>query len=119
MKLMRADMGEVTAFVAATWAIAKLGLHINLSVVTLLTENMPSGKATKPGDIIGPMKGLTVEVDNTDAESRLVLADALTYVSRDFKPHTIIDVATLAGAVLHAFGHVCSAASVEDESLWQ
>ncbi|KAE8217754.1 hypothetical protein CF319_g8226 [Tilletia indica] len=80
---------------------------------------MPSGKATKPGDIIETMKGLTVEVDNTDAEGRLVLADALTYVSRDFKPHTIIDVATLTGAVLHALGHVYSAAFVEDESLWQ
>ncbi|CAD6899066.1 unnamed protein product [Tilletia controversa] len=119
MKLMRADMGGAAAVVAAAWAIAKLGLPINLSVVTPLTENMPSGKATKPGDIIETMKGLTVEVDNTDAEGRLVLADALTYVSRDFKPHTIIDVATLTGAVLHALGHVYSAAFVEDESLWQ
>ncbi|KAK0543324.1 hypothetical protein OC846_006451 [Tilletia horrida] len=119
MKLMRADMGGAAAVVASAWAIAKLGLPINLSVVTPLTENMPSGHATKPGDIIETMKGLTVEVDNTDAEGRLVLADALTYASREFKPHTIIDVATLTGAVLHALGHVYSAAFVEDESLWQ
>ncbi|KAL9940346.1 hypothetical protein V8E36_001051 [Tilletia maclaganii] len=119
MKLMRADMGGAAAVVAAAWAVAKLGLPINLSVVTPLTENMPSGHATKPGDIIETMKGLTVEVDNTDAEGRLVLADALTYASREFKPHTIIDVATLTGAVLHALGHVYSAAFVEDESLWQ
>jgi len=65
---------------------------------------MPSGTATKPGDIIVSKKGLTVEVDNTDAEGRLVLADALTYVSQEFKPHTLIDVATLTGAILHALG---------------
>ncbi|KAK0556111.1 hypothetical protein OC844_005944 [Tilletia horrida] len=119
MKLMRADMGGAAAVVGAAWAVAKLGLPINMVIVTPLTENMPSGKATKPGDIIETMKGLTVEVDNTDAEGRLVLADALTYVSREYKPHTLIDVATLTGAVLHALGHVYSAAFVEDESLWQ
>ncbi|KAE8214135.1 hypothetical protein CF326_g9808 [Tilletia indica] len=84
MKLMRADMEGAPALVAATWAIAKLGLPINLSVVTPLTENMPSGRAAKPGDFVETKKGLAVGVDNTDAEGQLVLADALTYVSRDF-----------------------------------
>lgn len=105
--------------VAATLAIAQLGLPLNIVCCTPLCENMPSGTATKPGDLIVSKKGLTVEVDNTDAEGRLVLADALTYVSQEFKPHTLIDVATLTGAILHALGHVYSGTFVEDETLWQ
>ncbi len=76
MKAMRADMGGAAAVVATTLAIAKLGLPINVVTATPLTENMPSGKATKPGDIIIARNGLSIEVDNTDAEGRLVLADA-------------------------------------------
>lgn len=85
----------------------------------MVTYSMPSGHATKPGDIVKAMNGLTIEVDNTDAEGRLVLADALTYVSREFKPAVLIDVATLTGAILHALGHEYTGAFVEDESLWQ
>lgn len=94
---MRGDMGGAAAVVSAALAIAKLKLPLNLVVATPLTENMPSGKATKPGDVIVAMNGKTIEVDNTDAEGRLVLSDALTYVSREMKPHTLVDVATLTG----------------------
>ncbi|PWZ00296.1 putative cytosol aminopeptidase [Testicularia cyperi] len=118
MKLMRADMGGAAAVVASTLAIAQLGIPINVVTVTPLTENMPSGKATKPGDIVVARNGLTIEVDNTDAEGRLVLADALTYVSEVYKPHTLIDVATLTGACVIALGDVYSAAFTEDDSLW-
>ncbi|EPQ26995.1 uncharacterized protein PFL1_05631 [Pseudozyma flocculosa PF-1] len=118
MKLMRADMGGAAAVVAATRAIAELGLPINVVCVTPLTENMPSGKATKPGDIVIAKNGLSIEVDNTDAEGRLVLADALTYASESFKPHTLIDVATLTGACVIALGDVYSAAFTESDSLW-
>ncbi|SJX63554.1 probable Cytosol aminopeptidase [Sporisorium reilianum f. sp. reilianum] len=118
MKAMRADMGGAAAVVATVLAIAKLGLPINVVCATPLTENMPSGKATKPGDIIVSRLGHTVEVDNTDAEGRLVLSDALTYVSETYKPHTLIDVATLTGACMIAVGDVYSAAFTESDSLW-
>ncbi|PWN49111.1 hypothetical protein IE53DRAFT_318209 [Violaceomyces palustris] len=118
MKLMRADMGGAATVVASTLAIAQLGLPINVVCVTPLTENMPSGKATKPGDILIARNGLSIEVDNTDAEGRLVLADALTYVSEVHSPHTVIDVATLTGAAVIALGDVYSAAFTEDDSLW-
>lgn len=95
MKLMRSDMAGAGAVVSALLAIVKLNLPINVVCCTPLAENMPSGKATKPGDIFTAMNGKTIEVDNTDAEGRLVLSDALTYVSRTFRPHTLIDVATL------------------------
>lgn len=80
---------------------------------------MPSGKATKPGDIVIAKNGLSIEVDNTDAEGRLVLADALTYVSETYSPHTLIDVATLTGACVIALGDVYSAAFTESDSLWK
>src|SRR6185295_9124025 len=70
-----------------------------------LVENMPGGNAQRPGDVVTTMSGQTVEVINTDAEGRLVLADAITYVQRNFKPSTIIDLATLTGAILISLGH--------------
>ena len=75
-----------------------------MNVVVPAVENLPSGKATKPGDIVKSMSGQTIEILNTDAEGRLILCDALTY-SRRFKPDTIIDVATLTGACVIALGH--------------
>lgn len=80
--------------------------------VTPLTENMPSGHATKPGDIITAMSGKTIEVDNTDAEGRLVLADALYYSTTVYKPKVVIDVATLTGAMMIALGDVYAGAFV-------
>lgn len=73
-----------------------------------LTENMPSGKATKPGDVVVASNGVTIEVDNTDAEGRLALADALYYASSQYKPHTVVDVATLTGAMMIALGNQCT-----------
>lgn len=119
MELMRADMGGAAAVVASTLAIAQLGLPINVSTVTPLTENMPSGRATKPGDIFEARNGLTVQIDNTDAEGRLVLADAISYATDSFKPHTLIDVATLTGACVIALGDLYSAVFTEADALWQ
>ncbi|WFC98816.1 hypothetical protein MYAM1_001548 [Malassezia yamatoensis] len=119
MDLMRADMGGAAAVVSATLAIAQLGLPINVSTFTPLTENMPSGRATKPGDIFEARNGLTVQVDNTDAEGRLVLADTITYACDTYKPHTLVDVATLTGACVIALGDVYSAVFTETDRLWQ
>jgi aminopeptidase len=119
MKLMRADMGGAACVVSTVYALAKLQIPVNVVCVTPLTENLPSGHATKPGDVHKAMNGLTIDIDNTDAEGRLVLADALTYVSREYKPSVLLDVATLTGAIVTALGDVYSAAFVEDERLWQ
>lgn len=119
MKLMRADMGGAAAVVSTVKAIAELQLPINVVAATPLVENLPGGKATKPGDIFTAMNGLTVEVDNTDAEGRLILSDALTYVSREHKPHTLLDVATLTGAILHALGTHYTGTFTESDTLWK
>jgi len=118
MKLMRGDMGGAATVLATLVTIAKLKLPINVVLATPLAENLPGGKATKPGDIIVAMNGKTVEVDNTDAEGRLVLADALTYISREYKPHTLIDVATLTGAMEVALGNVFSGVFSTSDDLW-
>nr|GAT48665.1 leucine aminopeptidase [Mycena chlorophos] len=119
MKLMRGDMGGAAAVVAAIQAIAKLKLPINVVALTPLTENMPSGSATKPGDVIYAMNGKTVEVDNTDAEGRLVLADAIYYGSSEFNAHTLIDVATLTGAMDIALGEVFTGVFTPSDTLWE
>ncbi|CAE6497416.1 unnamed protein product, partial [Rhizoctonia solani] len=106
MKLMRGDMGGAAAVSSATLAIAKLKLPINVITLIALTENMPGPAANKPGDVIYAMNGKTVEVDNTDAEGRLILSDTLFYGSSEFNPHTIIDCATLTGAMDVALGTV-------------
>ncbi|KAE9391610.1 leucine aminopeptidase [Gymnopus androsaceus JB14] len=119
MKLMRGDMGGAATVVSATLAIAKLKLPVNLITVTPLTENMPGPSATKPGDIIYAMNGKSVEVDNTDAEGRLVLSDAIYYASTEYKPHTLVDVATLTGAMKIALGEVYSGVFSTSDDLWQ
>lgn len=118
MKAMRADMGGAATVVSTALAVAKLQLPINMVTVTPLTENMPSGHATKPGDIITAMSGKTIEVDNTDAEGRLVLADALYYSTTVYKPKVVIDVATLTGAMMIALGDVYAGAFVTSDKLW-
>jgi leucyl aminopeptidase len=85
-------------------AIGEMNLKLNVIGVIAACENMPSGRATKPGDIVTSMNGLTIEVLNTDAEGRLVLCDALTYAER-FKPAAVVDIATLTGACVVALGH--------------
>jgi leucyl aminopeptidase len=104
MDEMKFDMCGAASVLGAMRAAAEMKLKINLVVVVPATENMPSGRATKPGDVVASMSGQTVEVLNTDAEGRLVLCDALTYVQR-FAPSTVIDVATLTGACVIALGH--------------
>ena len=89
---------------------------MNVIGVIAAAENMPSDRATKPGDVITTMSGKTVEVLNTDAEGRLVLCDALTYVER-FNPKTVIDIATLTGAVIVALGHQASAVMSNNDDL--
>ena len=104
MDEMKFDMCGAASVIATMSVIAKLKLPVNLNVVVPACENLPSGTATRPGDIIKSMSGKTIEVLNTDAEGRLVLCDALTY-SKRFKPEVIIDVATLTGACVIALGH--------------
>lgn len=100
---MKYDMAGAATVLAATIAIAKLGLKVNLTTVLCLAENMPSGSATRPGDVVKIRNGKTVEVLNTDAEGRLVLADGLSLLS-EIKPDHIVDVATLTGAASIALG---------------
>ncbi|MEU9719433.1 leucyl aminopeptidase [Streptomyces sp. NPDC047976] len=100
---MKCDMAGAAAVFAAVIAAAKLGLQVNVTGWLALAENMPSGSATKPGDVLRMYSGKTVEVLNTDAEGRLVLGDALTKASED-NPDAIVDVATLTGAMVLALG---------------
>lgn len=104
MDEMKYDMCGAASVLGAFHAITALNLPINVVGVVAATENMPSGKATKPGDIVTSMAGLTIEVLNTDAEGRLVLCDALTYTQERFKPRSVVDIATLTGACVIALG---------------
>ncbi|WNF26659.1 leucyl aminopeptidase [Streptomyces sp. C11-1] len=101
---MKCDMSGAAAVFAAVVAAARLGLKVNVTGWLALAENMPSGNATRPGDVLRMYSGKTVEVLNTDAEGRLVLADALTRASEE-KPDAIVDVATLTGAMVLALGN--------------
>jgi leucyl aminopeptidase len=104
MHEMKFDMSGGAAVLEATAAIAELGLPVTLTAVVPSTENMPSGSAVKPGDIVTAMNGKTIEINNTDAEGRLILADALAYAV-DQGAERIVDLATLTGAILFALGH--------------
>ena len=104
MDEMKYDMCGAASVLGTFSAIAALKLPINVVGVIPATENMPNGSATKPGDIVTSMSGRTIEVLNTDAEGRLILCDALTYVQQ-YKPSAVIDIATLTGAVIIALGH--------------
>jgi len=117
MEAMRADMGGAACVASATLGAASLGLPVNLVSLMPLCENMPSGKATKPGDVVTSMSGKTIQVDNTDAEGRLILADTLTY-AHTFEPKHIIDMATLTGAMAVALGGECSGVFSNDDELW-
>ncbi|MBS0395327.1 MAG: leucyl aminopeptidase, partial [Proteobacteria bacterium] len=97
-------------------ALALLDAPLNVVGIVPACENMPSGRATKPGDIVRSMSGQTIEILNTDAEGRLILCDALTY-SRRFRPAAVIDIATLTGACVIALGQHMSAVMSNDEGL--
>ena len=115
MDQMKSDMAGGAAVIAAVRAAADLGLPVNLVGIVPATENLPGGKAYKPGDILKTLSGQTVEVVTTDAEGRLILADALTYVGR-YKPAAIIDLATLTGACIVALGdHVIGMMGTDEE----
>ncbi|PLX95478.1 MAG: leucyl aminopeptidase [Desulfuromonas sp.] len=108
MDEMKMDMGGAAAVLGTMLAAARLKLPVNLVAAIPAVENMPSGTAFRPGDILTSLSGKTIEVLNTDAEGRLILADALTFVGR-YNPRVVIDVATLTGACIIALGHHASA----------
>ncbi len=110
------DMCGAASILGTMTAVAELNLPINVIGVISAAENMPSGTASKPGDIVKTMSGQTVEILNTDAEGRLVLCDALTYIGK-FKPRTVIDVATLTGAIGIALGRYPTGVFANDDAL--
>ncbi|MGA8040272.1 MAG: M17 family metallopeptidase, partial [Acidimicrobiia bacterium] len=133
MEEMKDDMSGAATVAAATIAIAKLGLPVTVTTVIPLTDNAVGGNATRPGDVLKPVDGPTIEVLNTDAEGRLILADGLGVVRR-YEPDMIVDVATLTGAARVALGdkigaifssdpelasQILSAASVVGEDFWE
>jgi leucyl aminopeptidase len=113
MDAMKGDMAGGATVIATVSAIARLGLKVNVVGVVAATENMPSGKATKPGDIVSAMNGKTIEIINTDAEGRLVLADGLVYARKLGATH-LVDIATLTGAVVVALGHTSTGVMSND-----
>jgi leucyl aminopeptidase len=97
-------------------AVCEMGLPLNVVGIVAAAENMPSGRATKPGDVVTSMSGKTIEILNTDAEGRLVLCDALTYAER-YKPAAVVDIATLTGACVVALGSHASGLYANKDSL--
>ena len=104
MEDMKGDMGGAACVVGLMHALAARKAKVNVVGVVGLVENMPDGDAIRPGDIITSMSGQTIEIVNTDAEGRLVLADALWYAQETYAPRAIIDLATLTGAIIVALG---------------
>ncbi len=115
---MNMDMSGGAAVMHALAAAAKLRIKKNIIALVPAVENMPSGSAYRPGDILRSMSGKTIQVDNTDAEGRIILADALTYAKK-YKPSLVVDVATLTGAAVVALGERASALFTTDEKLEQ
>ena len=116
MDEMKFDMSGAASVLGTFKALAELDLPINVVGIVPAVENMPSGTATKPGDIVKSMSGQTIEILNTDAEGRLILCDAITYARR-FKPQAVIDIATLTGACVIALGNQMSGLFSNDEAL--
>jgi leucyl aminopeptidase len=117
MEDMKWDMGGAGAVAGAMKALATREAKVNVIGVCGLVENMPDGNAQRPGDIVTSMSGQTIEVINTDAEGRLVLCDALTWVQRTHKPKTIVDLATLTGAMIISLGNEHGGLFANDDSL--
>jgi leucyl aminopeptidase len=113
---MHMDMSGAAAVIHTVVLAARLKLKRNVIALAPAVENMPSGSSYRPGDILKSLSGKTIEVLNTDAEGRIILADALTYAER-YKPQLVVDVATLTGASLIALGQVASAIMTRDEKL--
>ena len=116
MDEMKFDMGGAASVIGTLRAVAELKPKLNLVMIVAACENMPSGRAVKPGDVVTSMSGQTIEILNTDAEGRLILCDALTYAER-FKPAVVVDVATLTGACVIALGGVRTGMYASDDAL--
>jgi leucyl aminopeptidase len=116
MDEMKFDMCGAGAVLGAMKVAARLALPLNVIALVPAVENMPGGDAARPGDVVTSMSGQTIEILNTDAEGRLILADALTYAER-FEPSCVIDVATLTGACVIALGNVASGLLANDDDL--
>jgi leucyl aminopeptidase len=117
MEEMKWDMGGAGAVIGAMKALAGRKSRAHAVGVIGLVENMPDGNAQRPGDIVTSMSGQTIEIQNTDAEGRLVLADALWYCKTRFKPRLMIDLATLTGAIVIALGHEKAGMFANDDEL--
>jgi leucyl aminopeptidase len=118
MEEMKMDMGGSAAVVGAMKALATQKAKVDVIGIVGLAENMPSDRSYRPGDIVTSLSGKTIEVLNTDAEGRLVLCDALTYVQNTYKPSMIIDLATLTGAIMVALGVEYAGVFANDDTLW-
>jgi leucyl aminopeptidase len=116
MDEMKFDMGGAASVLGTMRAVAQLQAKVNLIGIIPACENMPDGRAIKPGDVVTSMSGQTIEILNTDAEGRLILCDALTYAER-FKPAVVVDIATLTGACVIALGHQRSGLFSPDDAL--
>ena len=119
MWLMKGDMAGAAAVTATVLSLAKSRAPVNVVAIAALAENMPGGGATRPGDVLRAMNGKTIEVLNTDAEGRLVLADAVAYADSRFKPAAIVDVATLTGSVSGALGNEYAGLLTRHDALGQ
>lgn len=117
MQEMKADMGGAAAIVGAMYALASRNARVNAVAAVGLVENMPSGDAYRPGDIITSMSGQTIEITNTDAEGRLVLCDAMHFLQERFAPRALIDMATLTGVAMMALGYAHAAVFSNDDAL--
>lgn len=117
MEQMKFDMCGAATTIGALEAVARMKLPLNVDGVVAAVENMPDGAAYRPGDVITTMSGQTVEVHNTDAEGRMILADALTWTARNSEPVAMVDIATLTGACVVALGHHASAIMTQDDEL--
>ncbi len=118
MEEMKMDMGGSAAVVGLIRALAVTKTKVDVVGIVGLAENMPSDRSYRPGDIVKSLSGKTIEVLNTDAEGRLVLCDALTYVQNTYKPRLIVDLATLTGAIMVALGFEYAGTFVNDDKLW-
>ena len=118
MEEMKMDMGGSAAVVGLMKSLALRKSKANVVGLVGIVENMPSGRAYRPADILKSYSGKTIEVLNTDAEGRLVLADVLSYAQDEFKPRLIIDLATLTGAMIVALGHEYCGTFSTDDALW-
>lgn len=117
MHLMKSDMGGAAAVLGTMELVAKLGLPVHLVAIIPSTENMVDGAGTKPGDVIQSYSGKTIEVIDTDAEGRLILADGLSYIKKNFNPDSIIDLATLTGSIVATLGYNAAGLFSNDDSL--